>query len=279
MGSLSDRNPDTAWQTVDGRRSGEQRGDLLAALRARELWMYLAWQDIRLRYRRSRIGPFWITLSMAIFCLSLGLVYSQLFKADVREYLPFLSVGFVFWALIAGMLNEFPNVFIDSAPYIKDVKLNPFSILFRLATRHVITFLHNAVIIVGVYVHFGINPGFTALLAIPGLVLVLLNLIAMGVSLSLIGARFRDVAPITQSLVQVLFFITPVTWFPRLLSADSWVMRANPFAYYLDLTRAPLLGHAPAAQSWGVAALTLALSGAAAAALYRAKAGRIPFWV
>ena len=241
--------------------------------------MFLAWQDIKLRYRRSRIGPFWITLSMVIFCLSLGVVYSKLFRADVTEYLPFLSIGVVFWGLISGMLGELPNLYVDNAAYIKDIKINPFTILFRSVTRHVITLAHNALIIIGIYLYFNINPGLTGLLAIPGLVLVLLNLAAIGVSLSLFGARFRDVTPITLSMIQVLFFITPITWFPRLLRADSWVMLANPIAYYLDLTRSPLLGHAPAAQSWIVAFCTLILFVALAAWMYRAKASRIPFWV
>lgn len=279
MGSLSDKETEAGRQAADWHHPGDEPSDLLGALRAHELWTFLAWQDIRLRYRRSKIGPFWITLSMTIFCLSLGVVYSQLFKADIREYMPFLSIGFVSWALISGMLNEFPNVFIDNAPYIKDIKVNPFSIIFRLVTRHVITFFHNALIIFGVYLYFRINPGFTALLAVPGFMLVVANLVAIGVSLSLIGTRFRDVAPITQSLVQVLFFITPLTWFPRLVPAGSWLMLANPFAYYLDLTRSPLLGKVPAVEAWGVAALTLGLFSALAAGLYRAKAKRIPFWV
>ena len=259
--------------------SSKQRNDLLAALSARDLWLFQAWQDIRLRYRRSKIGPFWITLSMAIFCLSLGVVYSQLFKAEITEYLPFLSVGFVFWGLISGMLGEFPNLYVDNAAYIKDIKINPFTILFRVVTRHVITFAHNALIIVGIYLYFSINPGLTALLVLPGFALVLLNLVAIGVSLSLFGARFRDVAPITQSLIQVLFFITPLTWFPRLIPANSWITLANPLAYYLDLTRSPLLGQPPAPESWGVALCTLAFFAAVAVWMYRAKVSRIPFWV
>lgn len=255
------------------------KSEFLAALRAHELWRYLAWQDIRLRYRRSRIGPLWITLSMAIFCLSLGVVYSQLFKADIREYLPFLSVGFVLWGLISSLLAEFPNLYVDNAAYIKDIKTNPFIIMFRAVTRHLITLGHNALIIIGIYLYFGINPGFVALLALPGIFLVLLNLIAVGVVLSLFGARFRDVAPITQSLIQVLFFVTPVTWFPRLLERDSWVTVVNPLSYYLDLMRSPLLGQAPAAMSWWVTLLTLCIFGLFAMVVHRIKSSRIPFWV
>lgn len=261
------------------KQAHSQNNDLVSAITARDLWLYLAWQDIKLRYRRSKIGPLWITLSMAIFCLSLGVVYSKLFKTEVSEYLPFLSIGFVFWGLMSGLLGESPNILVDNASYIKDIKINPLTILLRMATRHIITFAHNALIIVGIYLYFDIAPGFTAFLAIPGLILVVLNLVAISVLLSLFGSRFRDVAPITQSMIQLLFFVTPVTWFPRLISADSWVTAANPMAYYLDLTRSPLLGHAPAPQSWGVASLTFILFATIAAWAYRAKASRIPFWV
>jgi ABC-type polysaccharide/polyol phosphate export permease len=254
-------------------------GDLLSALKAYDLWMFLAWQDIKLRYRRSKIGPLWITISMTIFCLALGAVYSQLFKAEVSEYLPFLSVGFVVWGFIASSLGEFPNLYVDNASYIRDIRINPFIILFRAIARNTLTFAHNALIIVGIYVYFKIQPGVVVLLALPGFLLVLLNLIAIGVLLSIIGARFRDVAPTTQSLIQVLFFVTPITWFPRLVHPDSWVLVVNPIAYFLDLVRSPLLGSAPASKSWIVAVLTLIVSSGLAAWGYRAKSSRIPFWV
>jgi ABC-type polysaccharide/polyol phosphate export permease len=260
-------------------QSSRLRHDLFAAIGERDLWLFLAVQDIRLRYRRSKIGPFWITLTMAIFCLSLGVIYSQLFKADIKEYLPFLSIGFIFWGLISGLLGVCPNLYVEHAAYIKDIKTNLFTVLFRVVTQHLITFAHNILILIFIYLYFSINPGFTALIAIPGFVLVLLNLMAAGFSLSIIGARFRDVALITQNLIQVLFFITPIVWLPRLIPEGSWVALVNPFAYYLDLTRSPLLGHAPAPESWLVALGTLVILTFIAAWLYRTKASRIPFWV
>ncbi len=253
--------------------------DFLAALQSHDLWLYLAWQDIRLRYRLSKIGPLWITLSMTIFVLVLGVVYSKLFKADIREYLPHLAAGFVVWGFISGMLGEFPNMFIDNAAYIKDIKINPFSILFRVIARHTIIFGHNALIMLGIYLYFGINPGLTVLLALPGFIIVVLNLTAIGVSLGLIGARFRDVAQIAQSMIQVLFFVTPIIWLPRLVPADSWIMLVNPFVYYLDLTRSPFLGNLPAFESLVVSVFTLLLYSALAAVLYWFKAKRIPFWI
>ena len=256
-----------------------QNTDIADALRAHELWLYLAWQNIRLRYRRSKIGPFWITLSMAIFVLVLGGLYGKMFKADIDSYLPFLSVGMVIWRYISGTLNEFPDVFVSNAAYITGIKTNPLTILLRLVMQHLIIFAHNAVIIVGIYLYFGIQPGWTALLALPGFVLITLTLVAVGVFLSLIGARFRDVSPITDSVVLLFFFITPIMWPARLVPADSWIVLANPFAHFLNISRSPLLGELPPFESWFVAVFTLLFLSVVAGYLYRTKADKIPYWV
>lgn len=253
--------------------------DLLAAIRAYDLWSFLAWQDIRIRYRRSRIGPFWITLSTAIFCVALGSVYGRLFQTETAELLPFLSIGLVVWSFIAACVGEMPNLFVENAPYLKDMRINPLTILLRALARNAIIFGHNLLIVVGIYLYFGIWPGWTGLLALPGLLLVMLNLLVIGIVLSIVGARFRDLAQITQSVLQVVFFITPIFWFPRMLPEGSWIIAVNPVAYFIDLLRSPLLGHAPAPASWGVALITLLAGAVVAVRVYRGKSARIAFWV
>lgn len=259
--------------------SALHRNDMISALLLRDLWLYLAWQDIRLRYRRSTIGPFWITLSMGAFILVLGAVYSQLFRSNINEYLPHLAGGFIVWHFISGLLNEYPNMFVDNARYIKDIKINPLTILFRVVTRHIIILAHNVLIILGVYFYFDLNPGISLILVLPGFILVTLNLTAIGVSLSLIGVRFRDVSLITQNIVQLMFFVTPILWFPRLVPADSWIVVFNPFAYYLDLIRSPLLGTSPTQESWLVTIFTFLLFSLLGTVLYRSRAKSIPYWV
>lgn len=253
--------------------------DLITALMAYDLWCFLAWQDIKVRYRRSKIGPFWITLSMAIFCGALGVVYSQLFKTEISELLPFLSIGFVTWSFIASCLGEMPNLFVENAAYVKDMHINLLIIHLRALTRGVIILCHNFLIVLGVYLYFRIWPGWPGLLVLPGFVLVLLNLVAIGITLSVIGARFRDIAQITQSVLQVGFFVTPIFWLPRLLPKDSWLITINPLAHFIDLVRSPLLGHFPQFVSWGGALLTLLSSTAIAVVVYQRKSGRIAFWV
>lgn len=251
----------------------------MEAIAAYDLWSFLAWHDIKIRYRRSKIGPFWITISMAIFCVALGVVYSQLFKVEISELMPFLAIGIVVWSLVASCVGEMSDLFVNNASYIKDMRINPLIILFRALTRNTIIFAHNLLIVIGIYLFFGIWPGWTGLLALPGFLLVMLNLLAIGIPLSIIGARFRDLSQITQSMLQVVFFITPIFWFPRLLAEGSWVIAANPVAYFMDLVRSPLLGHAPEPISWGVSLLILLATSIIAAWIYRSKSARIVFWV
>lgn len=260
-------------------RQHSRGNDLLEAIAAYDLWSFLAWQDIKIKYRRSKIGPMWITISMAVFCAALGVVYSQLFKTQIAELLPFLAIGLVVWGFVSSCLGEMPNLFVENGPYIKDMRINPLTILLRALARNTIIFGHNLLIVVGIYVIFGIWPGWVGLLAVPSFLLVLLNLAAISIPLSIIGARFRDLSQITQSILQVIFFITPIFWFPRLLEKGSWVIAINPVAYFIDLVRSPLLGHAPEAISWCVSLITLSISSAIAAWVYRSKKNLIPFWV
>jgi ABC-type polysaccharide/polyol phosphate export permease len=259
--------------------ANNNKNDLIDALGQFSLWSYLARQDIKIRYRRSKIGPFWITVSMAVFCVALGIVYSQLFKMEVSELLPFLTVGMVVWGFVASCIGEMPNLFVDNASYMKDMRVNPLTILMRALIRNIIIFGHNLLILVGVYLYFNIWPGWIGLLAMVGFLLVTLNLAVIGITLSIIGARFRDISQITQSFLQVMFFITPIFWFPRLLPADHWIVIFNPFAYFLDLIRSPLLGRNPEVISW-VAALVMLLALSFLAMLaYRKNSARIVFWV
>jgi ABC-type polysaccharide/polyol phosphate export permease len=253
--------------------------DLRTAIAAYDIWSFLAWQDIKIRYRRSKIGPLWITISMAVFCIALGAVYSQLFKTDVSELLPFLAIGMVVWSFLASCLGEMPNLYVDNAPYIKDMRINPLTILLRVLSRNIIILAHNLLIVLGIYLYFGIWPGWMGLLMVPGLILVVLNLAVIGIPLSIFGARFRDLSQITQSILQVIFFITPIFWFPRLLEKGSLVIAANPFAYFIDLVRSPLLGHSPEPISWVVSLGIFFTTSIFAAWAYRNKSAGIAFWV
>jgi ABC-type polysaccharide/polyol phosphate export permease len=159
------------------------------------------------------------------------------------------------------------------------MKINLITVLFRSVEKNLIIFFHNLVIVIGIYVYFGIWPGWVGLIVIPGFLLVLMNLLVIGLPLAILGARFRDVAQITQSLLQVIFFLTPIFWFPNSLSKDSWIILLNPATHYIDLIRSPLLGQYPTLNSWAISIFIFITSLFVAIWAYRSKKQQVVFWI
>ena len=106
--------------------------DLGEGVRARNIWGLLGWQDVRQRYRRSILGPLWLTLSMGIMVGGLGYLYGDLFKTPLDDYIPYLTGGFVAWGFISTVIIESCTVFVAADGFIKQLRL-PFSLyMFRL---------------------------------------------------------------------------------------------------------------------------------------------------
>ena len=86
--------------------------DVTKGLAAVHVWAMLAWCEIRQRYRRSVLGPFWLTISTAALLGGMGPLYGTLFGQPLAEYFPHLAIGWVVWSLISGLINEGCQAFI-----------------------------------------------------------------------------------------------------------------------------------------------------------------------
>jgi ABC-2 type transport system permease protein/lipopolysaccharide transport system permease protein len=235
--------------------------------------------DIRQRYRRSFIGPFWITLSMGIMVGALGLLYGTIFKQDMHDSLPFLAAGFISWGLISTLITDGTRVFISAEGLIRQLPA-PLSLhVYRLLWGNLITFAHHIWIYVLVAIWFGLNPGWTALVAVPALFLLLLNAFWMALLLGLLSARFRDIPLVVASVVQVMFFITPVIWKPEMLPGRALILDLNPFHHLVEIIRAPLLGQLPALENWLAVFIITVVGWALALWFFSAFRWRLAYWV
>lgn len=216
--------------------------DLLEAMKSFRIWNLLALQDIRQRYRRSVLGPFWMTLSSIISIGALALVYTRIFNVPTNEYLPFLSFGFILWGFIASVLIESCGVFIAAEAIIKQINL-PFGVyVMRMIWRNLIMLAHNAVVLIMVVIYTDVKITSALWLFPVGLLLVTATGIFVGYLFGALCARFRDIGQVISSLVQVVFYITPVIWAPALLKGHEELLIYNPFFHYLEILRAPILG-------------------------------------
>lgn len=254
--------------------------DLTEGVRLWPLALTLGWLDIKLRYRGSLLGPFWLTLSMGAMVGALGFLYAALWKVSVREYLPFLALSQVLWMFIASIITEGCTCFTTSEAVIRSVRMPFFVHSLRSLVRNVIVLAHNVLVIVVVYAVLLIWPGWHALLALPGLVLWAIDGVAAAMLLGAVCARFRDIPPIIGSLLQIAFFVTPIIWTPKQLGpGKNWMLLGNPFFDVLEVVRAPLLGTTAGSHVW-IAALVFSagLCGLTWVFFVRARA-RIAFWI
>ncbi len=239
----------------------------------------MGWLDMRQRYRRSIFGPFWITLSLAAFVGGLGVTYGALFGMPLAEYLPYLCIGIVVWTLLSGFILEGCGTFTGAEAMIKQMPA-PLSLhAIRLVWRSVVTFLHNAVIVVITLLIFQINPGWAGLLVIPGLALILVNGLSLALFFGTLSARFRDIPPLMANVTQTLFFVTPVIWHVENLKQRRFIAEWNPLYHLIEVVRGPLLGHAPSATNWSVALAFTLVTGLVAFFFYARFRWRIPYWV
>jgi ABC-type polysaccharide/polyol phosphate export permease len=253
--------------------------EILSGFRAWPIWTVLAWDDIRQRYRRSILGPFWITLSMGIFTLLLGVIYSRLFHTDIKTYIPFLSAGFTVWGFISQTINESCMAFNDGQRIIKQIKLPYTTYVLRVVWRNFVVFLHTVAIFVPVAIIFRVTPNIATLLVLPGLFLVCVNVTWVACVLAVLSARYRDMPPIVSTAVQIAMFASPIMWPVSSLGKDTIVAELNPIYHLIQLVRAPMLGMAPEPQSWLIAGGMAVVGCFIAAALLVSKARRIVFWL
>ena len=253
--------------------------DIVGGWSKKTLWMTIGLHDLRQRYRRSVIGPFWITISTGIMIGALGLLYGQIFEIDIADYLPYLAAGFFAWGLISNLVIEGCQSFNSSEHLIKQLSA-PLSIyVYRVLWSNLLTAAHNVWIFMLVALWYSVDIGWSVVLGLPALVLILVNGFWVGLLLGLLSARFRDIPLIVASVMQVMFFITPIMWKPDMLPGRALLLDANPFYHFVEILRAPMLGQMPSVENW-LAALSVTLVGwAIALTFFTAYRWRIAYWV
>jgi lipopolysaccharide transport system permease protein len=247
--------------------------------RRTDIWWTLAWFDIVLRYRRSMLGPFWLTLSMGLMIGGMGPLYASLFGTTLSKFFPHLALGIIFWTFFSSMVSDSCNAFINSANYLKQGYFPISLFVWRSMSRNLIQFGHQIVLYIPVAIWAGISLKSSALLVVPAFVVLLINAHALGLLLGLICTRFRDVAQIVTSVMQMAMFLTPVFWLPESLPDRAKYILWNPMAQMLELLRAPLMGNVAPMYNWfGIMGWTV-FCVAAAAVLFSKYRRRVVYWL
>jgi ABC-2 type transport system permease protein len=296
--------------TPDSRSFGRAYADLRAGFSERELWAHLGWQDIKQRYRRSVIGPLWITISMGVTAVGLGILYSVLFGNDVHTFLPYVTTGFIVWGFINGCITEGMTAFVANEGLIKHLPAPLTIYALRTVWRQTLIFGHNMlvyVVMLALYYQFlahkdytlsgyacGSRPdagvchpgvGLWSFSAIPALVLLAINGVWVTLLLGIISTRYRDIPQLINSIIQLVFYLTPIVWSPDIFLSNNkhpWakvVFEFNPLYHFVQILRAPMIGQVVSPVSWYVVIGFTVVGSALAMVAMRNYRARVSYWV
>jgi len=250
-----------------------------ALCRALPLVLYFAWGDTRARYRRSVLGPFWLVIGTAVGVAGLSFIWGGLLKVDRENFVPTLAVGIVVWQFIAGCVAESPTAFTRNAAVIRNLKTPYLIFPLQLLLRQLINFAHNLVVVLVVLAIFPPPLGAEQFLIIPGMLLLVGNLLWIAILFGMLGARYRDLEQTIGVLIPLMFFLSPVLYRPEQLGVMEKFIWLNPFTYMISLIRDPIQGFAPEPFVYLVSVGMLLAGWMATVWLYGRRHSRIPFWV
>jgi ABC-2 type transport system permease protein len=263
-------------------------GDLSRAWRQRPLWGHLGLQDIKQGYRRSVLGPLWITISTGVLALALGILFSGLWGMELSEYLPYVTVGLICWNFLSACINEGATVFIANEGLIKQLPAPITTHVFRLVWKQVLLFGHNMIIYLVLIVVYWRPLGWTWLLWVPAFAALIVTGTWVSILIGILATRFRDIPPIINSMVLLIFYMTPIVWKTSTLAQNpsaagrAHLAELNPLMHYIEIIRQPLIGEVDwnyYGRHWAVVGVITVIGWSLALVFLRNYRARVSYWV
>lgn len=225
---------------------------ILGWYRGAKFWRYwcrFAWLDILLRYRRTILGPFWLTLSFAISATGLSFVFTALFKVSAEDYVPYLVSGLSTWMYVSGSITEGCGTMIRHAGVMREYNLPPIVHSLRDTSANLLIFVHNLLVVLVLVIVFPVELTVWTLWVIPSVFLLFMNTLWLVHFFGMLCARYRDLPQIVTTIVNLTFLVTPVFWFRDSLGSRVMIADFNPFFHLIEIVRAPMLGQPPPIES------------------------------
>lgn len=243
------------------------------------LWHLLAWQEIKQRYRRSVLGPFWLTISMALQMAVMGALLTTLLNATFDRFLPYICAGLVTWHLLSQIVIDGSVAFVNGGAHIVEIKKPLLVYIAQVIWRNLIVTAHNFIVYVVVAAVFVVVPNQNTLLIVVTLPIAILSVAWAALFLAVLSARFRDVPMIVQSAFTILFWMTPLFYKPEHLGAREGLVELNPLTHIVAMVREPLLGNAPTTANWLVTVAILLVGWVVAFTFFARYRARVYYWL
>lgn len=241
--------------------------DLGSVWQYRELLYFLIWRDVKIRYKQTAIGVAWAILQPFLTMVLFAVVFGRFagIPSDGVPYPVFAYAALLPWYYFSQAVTESGRSLVGDSNLIRKVYFPRLVIPLAAVVRPLVDFVLSFLVFVGLMISFGIRPGW-AVGALPFFVLLaMLTALAVGLWLSALNVRYRDVGHTIPFLVQIWMFASPVAY-PVSLVPEGWrfLYSLNPMVGVIEGFRWALLGKASPdfnAVAVSTAAVTVILTG------------------
>ena len=238
----------------------------------------IAWFETKVKYTKSLLGPFWITLSMLILISGLSFVFISLWGISIEKTMPWISIGIIVWNYISGYLDEASTLFIDGK--LLNIKISPLKLIFINIFKHIIIFLHNSIIVILTLIFFDLKITVNYFYLIFSFTMIFFNSIIFGILFGFLCCRYRDFILIIRNVIYLLFLMTPVFWMPHVLKGNRiYLADFNIIYQFIQSVRDPLLGNS--LSSFGITYISIftLVMGMFSIFIYKKYYRKLVYWI
>ena len=221
--------------------------DLVSGVRLWPVWIALAREDIDDQHRRTTLGPVWLTINYLMFAGTFIFVIHPSNTEQGSIYAPYAAIGLMIWFYLMDNINQAVTLFAREESYIKGTRL-PLSVyIMRLGMQALIRAVYTLTGCLAIVLISGFFPTFGWLWSVLAILVILATIPAAIILLAMLGTFFPDSQFIISNLMRVGMFLTPIFWIytPGEGGARGMLYYWNPFTYYINLVREPILSGAP----------------------------------
>jgi lipopolysaccharide transport system permease protein len=212
----------------------------------RELLYFLAWRDVKVRYKQTAIGIIWAVLQPVLTMMVFTVLFGRFAKmpSDGVPYPIFVYIGLLPWQYFALVLGQSTNSVVSGSQMITKIYFPRLIMPASTAIAALLDLFIASVILGGMMVYYGVGVSVGTLL-VPALVLLtMVNAVGFGLWFSAMNVRYRDVQYAIPFVIQIWMFITPVIYPSSMVGEKyTWLLALNPMGGVIEAFRPAVLGH------------------------------------
>ena len=203
----------------------------------RRIWSHLGWRDLKSRYVRTIIGPWWSAANLITVVFGMSLAVGLLSNTRTLSEAPRIALVLALWTLISSNLVEAVDLFEGEKGLLLNMEIAEVSLIARMVWRNTLIFAHNIAVIILVFLIAGQDLNTRLLILLPIAFVISAGTLFPAYAFARSIFFLRDLKTILPSVIQLVFFLTPILWIPPSSGPMAVIFAINPAGWVIEFAR------------------------------------------